>query len=107
MTSQITGIFIYDTSVVRYLAAVSPPDIRGTIGACSQVCLLLFHVPLAHLLFQLAQTVGVFLGLLLGIPYEFDEGFRMGGYEWWRLMFLFASVPPMLQVIDMSHVPLS
>ena len=27
VTSQITDIFIYDTSVVRYLAAVSPPDI--------------------------------------------------------------------------------
>ena len=98
--SQITDTPCYDVSVTRYLAAVSPPDIRGAIGAGSQVSLRLFFLTRDHLLLQLAIAMGVFLGLLLGLPYEFDENLKPG-YEWWRFMFLLASVPPIFQVIDL------
>ena len=99
-------IFCFDICVARYLATVSPPEIRGKIGACSQVRLLSFYLTLVHPVSQLAQTIGVFFGLLLGIPYEFNEDFKIGEYEWWRLMFLCVSVPPIVQVIDLLRLAL-
>ena len=46
---------------------------------------------------QVVVATGQFLGLIIGLPYEFDDAFEVG-YEWWRIMFLFTCLPAILQV---------
>jgi len=67
----------------KYLADVSPPSIRGALGASTQLCI----------------AFGVFVGVLIGLPYEFDS-FDIG-FDWWRVMFLFGALPAVLQSLLM------
>ena len=53
--------------------------------------------PLRKGVLQVVVTTGQFLGLIIGLPYEFDDAFEVG-YEWWRIMFLFTCLPAILQV---------
>uniref|UniRef100_A0A914YR74 Major facilitator superfamily (MFS) profile domain-containing protein n=1 Tax=Panagrolaimus superbus TaxID=310955 RepID=A0A914YR74_9BILA len=69
--------------VPMYLTEVSPINLRGTLGSVN----------------QLLVTIGILVSQILGLP------FILGNERYWPLIFAFAIIPAVLQVITLPFAP--
>ena len=69
--------------VPMYLTEVSPINLRGTLGSAN----------------QLLVTIGILVSQILGLP------FLLGNEQYWPMVFAFALVPALFQVITLPFAP--